>query len=336
MTKTIDWDKLGFEYQATNSHIIFNWKDGKWDEGTLVKEPYLNIHIAATSLHYGQAAFEGMKAFNCKDGKTRVFRLEENAKRLQETSRRIFLPEVSTEMFEDAVKRVINDNSEFVPPYGTGGSLYIRPLLIGTGAQIGVGPGDQYSFIIFVMPVGAYYKNGLQAIPALIQDEFDRAAPNGVGHVKVAGNYAASLYAQSKAKAKGFPISLYLDAKEHKYVDEFGTSNFIGITDNNEYITPDSSSVLPSITNKSLQQVAKDFGMNVVKRKIAYEELSQFSEVGACGTAVVITPISSIYRNEDEILVKDPEFPVLKKLYQGIQAIQYGEAPDTHNWMTEV
>ncbi len=337
MKSEIDWKSLGFGYMDTNAHIAYTWKDGKWNEGELVESPFLNIHIAATALHYGQAAFEGMKAFTCKDGKVRVFRLEENAKRLQNSARRVFMPEVPTEMFAEAVERVIKVNKEFVPPYGTGGSLYIRPLLIGSGAEVGVKPSQEYKFLIMVMPVGPYYKDGLQPVPALIQDEYDRAAPQGVGDIKVAGNYAAGLYAQSKAKEKGFPIALYLDAKEHKYVDEFGTSNFVGITKDGNYVTPDSQSVLPSITNKSLQQIAKDLGMGVEVRPVPYEELKEFAEIGACGTAVVLTPIESIYRNDDEINVPAlDENSMLLKLYNRIQAIQYGEVEDTHGWMTEI
>lgn len=337
MKKEIDWKSLGFSYMDTDAHIAYTWKDGKWDEGTLVESPYFNIHIAATALHYGQAAFEGLKAFTCKDDKVRVFRLDENAKRLQKSADRVFMPEIPSELFADAVDRVIKANKAYVPPYGTGGSLYIRPLLFGSGAEIGVKPAAEYKFLVMVMPVGPYYKDGLQPVPALIQDEFDRAAPQGVGDVKVAGNYAAGLYAQSNAKAKGFPIALYLDAKEHKYVDEFGTSNFVAINADNNYVTPGSKSVLPSITNMSLQQIAKDLGMGVEVRPVAYSELKEFVEIGACGTAVVLTPIESITRGDDEIVV-----PVLTadstllKLYNRIQSIQYGEVEDTHNWMTEI
>ena len=338
MKKEIDWSNLGFGYMQTKSHIAYTWKDGEWDEGKLVESPYLNIHIAATSLHYGQAAFEGLKAFTCKDGKVRVFRMEENAKRLQRSAERSFMAPVPTEMFNNAVQRVIADNKDYVPPYGTGGSLYIRPLLIGSGAEMGVKPSIEYTFIVMVMPVGPYYTNGLTPVKALIQDEYDRAAPQGVGDIKLAGNYAAGMYAQAKAKAKGYPIALYLDAKEHNYIDEFGTSNFVGIKADGTYVTPNSQSVLPSITNKSLQQIAKDLGYNVEVRPVAYSELGDFAEIGACGTAVVITPIESIDRNDDHIQVPtfNKETSVLSKLYNQIQAIQYGEVEDTHNWMTEI
>ncbi len=333
----IDWKNLGFGYMKTKSHIKFCWKDGKWDNGSLIEEDVVQMHIAATCLHYGQAAFEGLKAFTCKDGKVRVFRAGENAKRMQRSAARSFMAAPPTALFIDGVNRVIRDNIDFVPPYGSGGSLYIRPLLIGTGAKMGVTPADEYTLIIMVMPVGAYYKNGLEAVPALIQDEFDRAAPLGVGDVKLAGNYAAGLYAQAEAKKAGYPINLFLDARTHKYVEEFGTSNFIGITNGNSYITPASLSVLPSITNKSLQQLAADAGMTVEVRDIPYEEIKEFKEVGACGTAVVLTPIAKIVRGSD--VISFPEFSAestLAKLYRTIQAIQYGEVTDSHQWMTEV
>jgi branched-chain amino acid aminotransferase len=338
MTKEIDWKNLGFGYMQTKSHIVYTWKNGSWNQGELVQSPYLNIHIASTSLHYGQAAFEGLKAFTCKDGKVRVFRMEENAKRLQRSAERTFMPEVPTEMFSEAVQRVIADNQAYIPPYGTGGSLYIRPLLIGSGAEMGVKPSVEYTFIVMVMPVGPYYTNGLTPVKALIQDQYDRAAPQGVGDIKVAGNYAAGLYAQAKAQAKGYPIALYLDAKEHNYIDEFGTSNFVGIKTDGTYVTPKSHSVLPSITNKSLQQIAEDLGYKVDVRPVPYSELTEFAEIGACGTAVVITLIESIDRNDDHIAVPafDQEQSVLSKLYNRIQAIQYGEVEDLHNWMTEV
>ena len=334
---TIAWEQLGFGYMKTKSHIIYTYRNGQWDTGKLSNDEYLNIHMASTCLHYGQAAFEGLKAFTCKDGKVRVFRMDENAKRLQRSANRSYMAVPPIELFMEAVNKVVKDNIEFVPPYGTGGSLYIRPLLIGTQAMMGVQPSNEYKLIIMVMPVGAYYKNGLSPVPALIQDEFDRAAPQGVGDVKLAGNYAAGLYAQAEANKAGFPINLFLDARTHQFVEEFGTSNFIGITKDHKYITPASKSVLPSITNKSLQQLAQDQGLKVEVRDIPYEEIKELQEVGACGTAVVLTPISKIVRKE-EIITIPPFGPetTLAKLYKSFQAIQYGEKEDRHNWMTEV
>lgn len=336
--QNIDWSTLGFQYMDTNSHIRYTWRDGEWDKGTLVKDPYYKIHVAASALHYGQAAFEGLKVFKCKDGKVRAFRPEANAERMMRTARRSCMAPVSVDMFMDALKRVVNDNLDFIPPYGTGGSLYVRPLLFGSGPQIGVAPAHEYTFMIMVMPVGPYYKGGLKPVRATIYDNWDRAAPNGMGDVKVAGNYAASLLAHEEAKHNGFPVELYLDAKEHKYVEEFATSNFIGIKADGTYVTPDSHSVLPSITNNTLKQIAVDLGMPVETRPVPFEELETFAEIGACGTAVVVTPVSEIVRGDKDIKVPtgDGCGPVLEKLYHAVQAIQYGETPDTHGWCVEL
>ena len=296
------------------------------------------MHIAAACLHYGQAAFEGMKAFRCRDGKIRVFRPQENAKRMAATARRTCMAVVPEAMFLDAVARVIRANEDYVPPYGTGGSLYVRPLLIGSGAQIGVAPSQEYTFIVLVVPVGAYYKGGLQPVKAMILDDYDRAAPLGMGDVKVAGNYAASLYAHEYAKHEGYPVELYLDAKEHKYVEEFATSNFIGITQDGRYVTPDSRSILPSVTNSTLKQIAADLGMTVEVRPVPFEELATFAEIAACGTAVVVTPVCEIVRGSTVIKIGSESGcgPVLQKLYETVQGIQYGELPDRHGWCVEV
>lgn len=336
--KPIDWNNLGFAYLDTNCHIRHVWRDGAWDEGELVESPYLNIHIAATALHYGQAAFEGLKAFRRKDGKVSLFRPEENAKRMATTARRTCMAEVPEALFVEACRRVIKANLEFVPPYGTGGSLYVRPLLIGSGAQIGVAPADEYTFIVLVTPVGAYYKGGLQAVKAMVQDEYDRAAPRGTGHIKVGGNYAAGLYPHIEAKKKGYPVELYLDPKEHKWIEEFSTSNFVAITKDGTYVTTKSSSILPSITNLTLQEIAADFGIPVEVRPVAFDEVTNFAEVGACGTAVVITPVYQIER-EGQVYKTGPETgcgPILEQLYKTVQGIQYGELPDTHGWNVDV
>ena len=249
---SIEWSKLGFAYSDVNCHIKYVWKDGKWDGGELVKEPYLKIHVAATCLHYGQDAFEGLKVYRTQDGRIRAFRPLENARRLNRSARRSCMAEVPEELFMDALKRVVKANEEFVPPYGTGASMYVRPLLIGTGPQIGVNAADEYTFLILVMPVGAYYKGGLQPVRALVMDDFDRAAPFGTGTVKMGGNYGAALLPHKISHDKGFPVDLYLDPVQHKYIDEFGTSNFIGIDRNDTYVTPLSNSVLPSITNNEI------------------------------------------------------------------------------------
>lgn len=336
--QTIDWSKLGFQYMPTRSHIRYVWRDGAWDQGTLVQEPTITMSIAASCLHYGQEAFEGMKAFRCKDGKVRIFRPQANGERMFRTALRTCMAPMPVELFVDAVKRVIRDNEDYVPPYGSGGSLYIRPLLIGTGPQIGVAPAKEYTFIVMVMPVGAYYKGGIKPVRAIVFDEYDRAAPQGMGDVKVGGNYAASLFAHEKAHGMGFPVELYLDAKEHRYVEEFATSNFIGIKKDGTYVTVDSNSVLPSVTNLTLQQIAADLGMDVKVRRIAFDEIEDFAEIAACGTAVVVTPVCEIVRGDRTIKIGSPETcgPTLQKLYHAVQAIQYGEVPDLHQWCVEI
>ncbi|MBO4288016.1 MAG: branched-chain amino acid aminotransferase [Kiritimatiellae bacterium] len=336
--KEIDWKSLGFGFSETNGHIQYVWKDGAWDQGELVKEPYLKMHIGASCLHYGQECFEGMKVFACKDGKIRAFRPQANAARMRRTAVRTVMPPVPEEMFLDALKRVVNANRDYVPPYGTGGSMYIRPLLIGSGPQIGVAPAHEYTFIIMVMPVGNYYKGGIKPVRCVIYDNWDRAAPQGMGDVKVGGNYAASLFAHETAKKNGWPVELYLDAKTHQYVEEFSTSNFIGIKPDGTYVTPDSPSVLPSVTNDTLRTIAADLGQKVEVRKIPFEEIETFSEVAACGTAVVVTPVWEITRGDKIIKICEPDTvgPHLQRLHDTVQDIQYGRIPDTHGWCYEL
>jgi branched-chain amino acid aminotransferase len=336
--QNIDWASLGFKYMDTHCHIRYVWRDGAWSEGERVEEPYLKMHVAASCLHYGQEAFEGLKAFRCKDGKVRIFRPHANGERMFNTARRTCMAPVPVELFVDAVKRAVKANEDFVPPYGTGGSMYIRPLLIGTGPQIGVAPASEYTFLVMVMPVGPYYKGGLKPVRALVVDEYDRAAPNGMGDVKVGGNYAASLYAHEAAKRAGYPVELYLDARTHTCIEEFAPSNFIGITKDGAYVTPDSHSVLPSVTNNTLKQIAADLGMKVEVRPVPFDEVKTFAEVAACGTAVVVTPVCEITRGDTVITISDPDAcgPVLQKLYDTVQGIQYGLLPDAHGWCVEV
>lgn len=333
--KEIDWANLSFGYMPTDYNVRCYYRDGKWGEFEVCSEQTINIHMAATCLHYGQEAFEGLKAYRCPDGKVRVFRMDENAARLQSTCRGILMPEVSTELFEEMVTKVVRLNERFIPPYESGASLYIRPLLIGTGAQVGVHPADEYMFVIFVTPVGPYFKGGFATNPYVIIREFDRAAPLGTGIYKVGGNYAASLRANKMAHDLGYSCEFYLDAKEKKYIDECGAANFFGIK-NNTYITPKSSSILPSITNKSLMQLAEDMGMKVERRQIPEEELATFEEAGACGTAAVISPIERIDDLENKksyVISKDGKpGPISTKLYHHLRGIQYGTEPDVHGW----
>lgn len=335
--KEIDWTNLSFGYIPTDYNVRCHYREGAWGEIEVSSSEYLNIHMAATCLHYGQEAFEGLKARKCKDGKVRIFRMDENAIRLQKTCDHILMPQVPTALFEEMVRRVVKLNEGYIPPYGTGASLYIRPLLIGVGAQVGVHPTDEYIFVIFVTPVGPYFKGGFSTNDYVIIREYDRAAPLGTGACKVGGNYAASLRANKMAHDKGYSCEFYLDAKEKKYIDECGAANFFGIKDNT-YVTPKSTSILPSITNKSLQQLALDLGMKVECRQIPEEELATFEEAGACGTAAVISPIGRIDDYEtgkSYVISKDGKpGPWSVKLYERLCAIQNGEWPDEHGWIS--
>ena len=335
--KNLDWGSLSFGYMKTDYNVRCYYRDGKWGEIEVCSDEYLNLHMAATCMQYGQEAFEGLKAYRCPDGKVRIFRVDENAKRLQSTCRGIMMPEVSTELFTEMVKKVVRLNQEWIPTYESGATLYIRPLLIGTSAQVGVHPAKEYCFLIFVTPVGPYFKGGFSSNPYVIVRDYDRSAPLGTGKYKVGGNYAASLFANNLAHEKGYACEFYLDAKEKKYIDECGAANFFGIK-NNTYITPESTSILPSITNKSLMQVAEDLGMKVERRPIPEEELETFEEAGACGTAAVISPISYI---DDLDTGKRYSFgekpgPQSKKLFDTLRGIQYGEIEDKHGWTTVV
>ena len=332
----INWSELTFGYMKTDYNVRCYYRDGKWGELEVNSSEIINIHMAATCLHYGQEAFEGLKAFRGKDGKVRVFRMEENARRLQSSSQGIVMAEFPVERFEEAVRKVVKLNERFIPPYGSGASLYIRPLLIGLGAQVGVAPASEYMFLVFVTPVGPYFKSGFKPAPVCIMRSFDRAAPQGTGTIKVGGNYAASLVAGQKAHAKGYAAVLYLDPKEKKYLDECGPANFFGIKDNT-YITPASQSILPSITNKSLQQLAEDMGIKVERRPVPVEELATFQEAAECGTAAVITPISQIDdldENKSYVYSTDGKpGAVCEKLYKKLQGIQNGDEPDPYGWV---
>ncbi len=332
----IDWKNLGFQYMPVNCNIRYSYKDGEWSAIQLHKNSDINLSIAASCLHYGQAAFEGLKAFRCKDGKVKVFRPQENSKRMNLTNRHLLMPEIPEEMFLEALENVVKENIDFVPPYGTGGSLYIRPLTIGTGAQIGIAASSEYTFIMLATPVGPYYKGGMKPVKAWISDAYDRAAPCGTGSIKVAGNYAASLKPTKIAKQKDCQVALFLDAKTRSYIEEFGTSNFIAVTADNKYVTPKSPSILESITNISLRELARDIGLTVEHRPVPLEELNDFAEVGACGTAVVITPIGEIISTEKNYCYGDNIGPVLENLYNLMTGIQYGEEEDVHNWMYEI
>jgi branched-chain amino acid aminotransferase len=335
----LDWGKLPFGYVKTDYNVRCTFKDGKWGELEVSDSEYAPLHIACTGLHYGQQAFEGMKAYRGKDNKIRLFRWEENAKRLQRSAEGILMEPVPTDLFLQAVIKSVKLNEKFVPPYGTGASLYIRPMLFGSGAEVGVRPAKEYMFIIFVSPVGPYFKEGFNPVKIAIIRDSDRAAPLGTGTFKVGGNYAASLRGTIKSQKAGYGAPMYLDCCEKKYIDEIGAANFFAIKDNT-YITPKSSSILASITNMSLTTLAEDLGLKVERRPVSVDELGSFEEVGACGTAAVISPIGEVNDLDTGAVYKfccnGKAGPVSTKLYETLVGIQYGDIADKHGWITLV
>ncbi len=335
MKPNIDWPNIPFGYIKTDYNVRLRYRNGQWGEIETRSDETISLHMAATCLHYGQEAFEGLKAYRCPDGKVRVFRSEANAERLQSTCRGILMPEVPTETFNQMVDLAVRLNEAYIPPYESGATLYVRPLLIGTSAQVGVHPSTEYLFLIFVSPVGPYFKGGFATNRYVIVRQYDRSAPLGTGIYKVGGNYAASLRANKLAHDLGYSCEFYLDAKEKKYIDECGAANFFGIR-GNSYITPKSTSILPSITNMSLMQLAEDMGMTVERRQIPEEELATFEEAGACGTAAVISPIEridDIETGRSYVFSHDGKpGPISTKLYNKLRGIQYGTEPDTHSW----
>ena len=333
----LDWANLPFGYLRTDYNVRANFRDGKWGDIEVSESETINIHMAATALHYGQEIFEGLKAFRGVDGKIRVFRMRDNARRLQESAKGLKMEPVPEELFCEMVKKVVKLNERFVPPYGSGASLYIRPLQIGMSASVGVRSSVDYLFMILVTPVGPYFKTGFGLTNICIMREYDRVAPKGTGRWKVGGNYAASLGAGEHAHELGVSAVHYLDPKEKKYLDECGRGNFFAIKDG-KYITPASESILPSITNMSLQQIAKDMGIEVECRQIPVEELDEVQEAAACGTAAVASPIGVIddldTGKKYTIATDGKPGPVTTQLYNALRAIQLGEAPDVHGWNT--
>lgn len=334
----LNWGELPFGYMRTDGHVEYSYVDGTWDDGSIVEDDTINISISSTCLHYGQECFEGLKAFETSDGRVLTFRPEENAQRMIRTAHKIHMVPPTTEIFLEAINRVVRQNKRFIPPYGSGASLYIRPLLIGVSGFIGVRPSLDFLFLAFACPVGPYFKAGLKPIKVRVMEDIDRAAPDGLGDIKTGGNYAAGLRGLLAAKEEGFAEALYLDPREKKYIEETGASNFFGITKDGCYVTPESSSILPSITNRSLMHVAKDIGLSVERRPVHVEELYDFVEVGAVGTAAVITPIHAIgYRDKlIEFGDEDTVGPVSRKLHDTLVGIQTGDLEDKHGWMHEI
>lgn len=335
----IDWEKLGFDYIKTDLRYISIWKDGKWDEGKLTEDNMLHISEASTVLHYGQSCFEGLKAYTTKEGKIQLFRPDLNAQRMNDSCDKLLMPHVPEEKFIDAVMQVVKANEAYVPPYGSGATLYIRPVLMGVGDNIGVKPAPEYIFTVFCMPVGPYFKDGLTPCNFIVSDKYDRAAPHGTGGQKVGGNYAASLQAHAEAAKKGFADCIYLDPATHTKIEEVGAANFFGITKNNEFVTPASPSILPSITKRSLLYIAEHYlKMPVFEKEVFIDELDQFKEAGACGTAAVITPIGGIeYKNKLHVFFSETEVgPVTHKLYDTLYGIQLGDVEAPEGWIYEV
>lgn len=338
MPQNIDWKNLGFDYIQTPFRFIAKHQNGAWGKGVLTEDPYLQIHESSAALHYGQQCFEGMKAYRAKDGSINLFRPYENARRLNASARRLRLPEIPEEMFVEAVKEVVRANEAFVPPYGTNATLYIRPLYIGVGPNIGVKPAPESLFTVFCMPVGPYFKGGLTPTNFIIS-QYDRAAPMGTGAAKVGGNYASSLLPGYEAQERQFSDCIYLDPATHTKIEEVGSANFFGITKNNEFITPISPSILPSITKYSLLHIAQErLGMKAIEGDVYLNQLDQFTEAGACGTAAVISPIGGIQTADKfHVFYSETEVgPITTKLYNELVGIQFGDIEAPEGWIVKV
>jgi len=334
----INWNELGFDYMKLPYRFIAHWKNGAWDNGQITEDAFLHLHEGSTALHYGQQCFEGLKAYGRKDGRVNLFRAGENSARMNRSARRLLMPEVPEEMFIAAIKKVIAANRAFVPPYGTGATLYIRPLLIGVGPNIGVHAAPEYIFTVFCMPVGAYFKGGLTPTNFIVSD-YDRAAPKGTGAAKVGGNYAASLLPGKEAQAHNFSDCIYLDPETHTKIEEVGSANFFGITKKGQFITPKSPSILPSITKYSLLYLAKErLGLEALEEDVPIDDLNRFTEVGACGTAAVISPIGGIqYEDTFHVFYSESEVgPVTQKLYDELTGIQFGDKTPPSGWIITV
>lgn len=336
MKKEIDWSSLGFGYVKTDYRYVSNYKNGAWDEGVMTEDANVVISECAGVLQYAQTCFEGMKAYTTADGKTVVFRPDLNAARMADSARRLEMPVFPEDKFVDAVVKTVKANIDYVPPYGSGATLYLRPYMFGSDAVIGVKPATEYQFRIFATPVGPYFKGGAKPIVIKVSD-FDRAAPNGTGHVKAGLNYAMSLHAIVTAHNEGFSENMYLDAATHTKVEETGGANFIFVTKDNKVVTPKSSSILPSITRRSLMTVAKDYlGLDVEEREIEFAEVADFAECGLCGTAAVISPVGKIYDHGKEIAFPsgmEEMGPVTKKLYDALTGIQMGRIEAPEGWL---
>lgn len=337
--KNIDWANLGFSYQQTDKRYVANYKDGAWDEGGLVEDPMITMSECACVLQYAQTCFEGLKAYTAKDGHIVCFRPDLNAERMANTAERLEMPVFPEDRFVDAVVETVRANKDYVPPYGSGATLYIRPYMFGIGPVIGVAPATEYQFRVFCTPVGPYFKGGAKPITIRVSD-FDRAAPNGTGHIKAGLNYAMSLHAIVDAHEKGYSENLYLDPKTRTKVEETGGANFIFVTKDGKVVTPKSDSILPSITRRSLVAIARDhLGMEVEEREVFLDELKDFAECGLCGTAAVISPVGKIVDHGKEICFPsgmEQMGEITKKLYDTLTGMQMGSIEAPEGWIKEI
>ena len=334
--KEIDWSNIGFGYVQTDKRYVSNYKDGKWDEGGLTEEANVVLNECAGVLQYAQTVFEGLKAYRTEDGHIVTFRPDLNASRMADSARRLEMPVFPEDRFIRAVEQVVAANADYVPPYGSGATLYIRPYMFGTNPVIGVKPADEYQFRVFATPVGPYFKGGAKPITIRVCD-FDRAAPHGTGHIKAGLNYAMSLHAIVDAHQQGYDENMYLDSATRTKVEETGGANFIFITKDNKLITPKSDTILPSITRRSLVYVAKEYlGMEVEEREVLFEEVKEFAECGLCGTAAVISPVGKVVDHGKEICFPsgmEEMGPVTKKLYDTLTGIQMGHIKAPESWI---
>ena len=336
MGKNIDWSNLGFGYVKTDYRYVSNFKNGAWDEGTLSTDDMVTISECACVLQYAQTVFEGMKAYTTEDGHIVVFRPDLNAERMENSAKRLEMPVFPKDRFVDAIVKLVEANADYVPPYGSGATLYIRPYMFGTNAVIGVKPADEYQFRAFCTPVGPYFKGGVKPITIRVSD-FDRAAPRGTGHIKAGLNYAMSLHAIMDAHRQGFDENMYLDPATRTKVEETGGANFLFVTKDNKVVTPKSDSILPSITRRSLVYVAKEYlGLEVEEIEVYFDEVKDFAECGLCGTAAVISPVGKIVDHGKEICMPSGMTemgPVTKKLYETLTGIQMGRLEAPEGWI---
>lgn len=334
--KNIDWGNLGFGYMETEKRFVANFKNGAWDEGVLTEDATVTISECAGVLQYAQTCFEGMKAYTTEDGHIVTFRPDLNAARMKDSCERLQMPVFPEDQFVEAVCKVVEANANMVPPYGSGATLYIRPYMFGSSPVIGVKPADEYQFRIFTTPVGPYFKGGVKPLTLRVCD-YDRAAPNGTGHIKAGLNYAMSLYAIVDAHHQGFDENMYLDSATRTYVEETGGANFLFVTKDGKVVTPKSSTILPSITRRSLMYVAKEYlGLEVEERPVSLEEVKDMAECGLCGTAAVISPVGKIVDHGTEICFPSGMTemgPITKKLYDTLTGIQMGRIPAPEGWI---